>query len=100
MSKVTQELLITKTRLPQLPLGWVARPRLSSKLVEALRYKLVLISAPAGYGKTTRVIEARWASKVIFVSGDPFYIDRSETNTMRLNFSCADEEMIREGIKR
>lgn len=51
-------LLITKIHLPQLPLDWVARPRVSKKLEEALRYKLVLISAPAGYGKTTLVIEA------------------------------------------
>ena len=57
MSEVKPELLITKTRLPQLQLNCVARPRLSSKLIEALRHKLVLLSAPAGYGKTTLVIE-------------------------------------------
>jgi 2-aminoadipate transaminase len=38
--------------------------------------------------------------KVIFVPGDPFYINRKDTNTLRLNFSCADEQTIREGIKR
>jgi LuxR family maltose regulon positive regulatory protein len=58
MSVAKSELLVTKTRLPQLSPDWVARPRLSSKLVEALRHKFVLISAPAGYGKTTLVIEA------------------------------------------
>ena len=58
MSELKQELLITKTRLPRLPLDRVARPRLSSKLVEAVKHKLVLLSAPAGYGKTTLVIEA------------------------------------------
>jgi LuxR family transcriptional regulator, maltose regulon positive regulatory protein len=51
------QLLVTRTRVPQLPLDWMARPRLSGKLVEAWRHKLVLISAPAGYGKTTLVIE-------------------------------------------
>jgi 2-aminoadipate transaminase len=38
--------------------------------------------------------------KVIFVPGDPFYVGRGETNTMRLNFSCSDEETIKIGIKR
>ena len=38
--------------------------------------------------------------KVIFVPGDPFYVGRHETNTMRLNFSCADEETIRKGVMR
>jgi 2-aminoadipate transaminase len=37
---------------------------------------------------------------VIFVPGDPFYIGKKKTRTMRLNFSCVDEETIRIGIKR
>jgi len=58
MSVVKSELLVTKTRVPQSPLDWVERSRLSAKLREALRHKLALLSAPAGYGKTTLVIEA------------------------------------------
>jgi 2-aminoadipate transaminase len=38
--------------------------------------------------------------KVAFVPGDPFYINRENTNTLRLNFSCVDEETIVTGIKR
>jgi 2-aminoadipate transaminase len=38
--------------------------------------------------------------KVIFVPGDPFYVNRRDTNTMRLNFSCTGEETIRDGIAR
>ncbi len=38
--------------------------------------------------------------KVIFVPGDPFYVNRRETNTLRLNFSCMDEQTIHTGIKR
>ncbi len=38
--------------------------------------------------------------KVIFVPGDPFYVNRLDTNTMRLNFSCSSEEVIRDGIER
>ena len=37
--------------------------------------------------------------KVIFVPGDPFYINRLETNTLRLNFSCTDEETTEIGIR-
>jgi len=38
--------------------------------------------------------------KVVFVPGDPFYVDRQHTNTLRLNFSNASEKDIEEGIKR
>ena len=38
--------------------------------------------------------------KVAFVPGDPFYINMTDTNTMRLNFTNADCSMIDEGIRR
>jgi len=38
--------------------------------------------------------------KVIFVPGDPFYVNRTGTPTMRLNFSCVDEKTIEIGIGR
>ncbi|NIP24053.1 MAG: aminotransferase class I/II-fold pyridoxal phosphate-dependent enzyme [Phycisphaerae bacterium] len=38
--------------------------------------------------------------KVAFVPGIPFYINKEKTNTLRLNFSCVDEETIETGIKR
>jgi 2-aminoadipate transaminase len=38
--------------------------------------------------------------KVIFVPGDPFYVGRNETNTLRLNFSCSDVDTIQTGMKR
>ncbi len=38
--------------------------------------------------------------KVVFVPGDPFYVNKSEVNTLRLNFSCVDSETIQSGIKR
>jgi 2-aminoadipate transaminase len=37
---------------------------------------------------------------VIFVPGDPFYVNRKRVSTLRLNFSCVDEETIGVGIKR
>lgn len=39
-------------------------------------------------------------SKVAFVPGAPFWVNRSVRNTMRLNFSNASDENIVEGIKR
>ena len=38
--------------------------------------------------------------KVAFVPGDPFYINKTDVNTLRLNFSCTPPELIKEGIKR
>jgi len=38
--------------------------------------------------------------KVAFVPGHPFYINRTDTNTLRLNFSCVDGATIEIGIKR
>lgn len=37
---------------------------------------------------------------VIFVPGDPFYVKKTRTRTLRLNFSCVDEGTIQVGIRR
>ena len=37
---------------------------------------------------------------VVFVPGDPFYIDQTGLNTMRLSFSTLDEDTIRTGIEK
>lgn len=37
---------------------------------------------------------------VIFVPGDPFYVKKMRTRTLRLNFSCVDEGTIQVGIRR
>ncbi|MBN1188473.1 MAG: PLP-dependent aminotransferase family protein [Dehalococcoidales bacterium] len=47
-----------------------------------------------------KLLELAVKDKVIFVPGDPFYVGRQDTNTMRLNFSCSDEETIKTGIQR
>lgn len=39
-------------------------------------------------------------NKVAFVPGDPFYINKKNTSTLRLNYSCVDEKNIEMGIKR
>lgn len=40
------------------------------------------------------------AQKVAFVPGDPFYTDRHNVNTFRLNYTNSTPEVIRSGIKR
>jgi LuxR family maltose regulon positive regulatory protein len=56
-------LLTTKLHRPRPTTSLVARPQLTKRLDEALRigHRLILVVAPAGYGKTTLVAE--WLSK-------------------------------------
>ncbi len=49
--------LATKLYIPQPQPRAVLRPRLTERLNEGLQRKLTLISAPAGFGKTTLVGE-------------------------------------------
>jgi LuxR family transcriptional regulator, maltose regulon positive regulatory protein len=56
---VTESLLTTKLYVPQPVPGLVSRPHLSKQLDEGIRRKLTLISAPAGFGKTTLLSEWR-----------------------------------------
>ena len=39
-------------------------------------------------------------SRIAFVPGRAFFADGSNSNTLRLSFSCADEAMIDEGMTR
>ena len=57
-------LLATKLYMPAPPPGLVPRPRLAERLDEGLTRGLVLVSAPAGYGKT--VLLADWAQRAQF----------------------------------
>lgn len=54
-------LLRTKLYVPQVQQSVVARPHLYQKLDDGQKTKLILISAPAGYGKTTLVTD--WLSR-------------------------------------
>src|SRR5262250_2637681 len=54
-------LLATKLHLPRPRPGFVPRPRLVSRLDEGLDRELVLVCAPAGYGKTVAL--ADWARR-------------------------------------
>lgn len=55
-------LLQTKLHIPPPRSGLVSRPRLIKRLNEGLRHKLTLISAPAGFGKTTLVSD--WLGQI------------------------------------
>jgi len=54
---------------------------------------------PEGYSAMD-LFEIAIKDKVAFVPGDPFYINNKARNTLRLNFSCSDEETIEIGIQR
>ncbi len=60
--KLTDSLLTTKLYIPPTRLELVPRPRLIKQLDEGLHRKLTLISAPAGFGKTTLVTD--WLDKL------------------------------------
>jgi LuxR family maltose regulon positive regulatory protein len=53
--------LATKLYLPRLQPGFVPRPRLVAQLDEALARDLILVCAPAGFGKTS--VLAEWARR-------------------------------------
>ncbi len=55
------ELLATKLFIPQPRPGLISRPRLMERLDSILTNRLTLISAPAGYGKTT--VLSQWIFK-------------------------------------
>jgi LuxR family transcriptional regulator, maltose regulon positive regulatory protein len=59
---VAETLLKTKLFIPPSRTHLVIRPRLIKRLDDGMNYKLTLISAPAGFGKTTLV--SSWINKL------------------------------------
>ena len=57
------QLLTTKFFVPSAPHSLIARPHLTTLLDQGRRRKLTLISAPAGFGKTTLL--ASWAQSLL-----------------------------------
>ena len=53
--------LKTKICLPPLRSEWISRPRLDKRMDEGFKRKLTLVSAPAGFGKTTLLVD--WIHK-------------------------------------
>ncbi len=50
--------------------------------------------------KAMALLKPALKEKVAFVPGDPFYVHTKNVNTLRLNYSNAEPDMIEEGIKR
>ncbi len=73
-------LLETKLYIPPAPAGMVARQRLIEQLNLGLRTKLTLVSAPAGFGKTTLLADwiGRLEGPVAWLS-----VDRSDNDVVR-----------------
>lgn len=72
------DLLKTKLYVPRLRPSLIARPHLIERLNQALVSKLTLISAPAGYGKTTLITE--WIEQIQTKSAHA--LDKSEVATI------------------
>ncbi len=51
------QILATKLHIPSLNHALVPRPRLLERLNQGMQRKLILLSAPAGFGKTTLLCE-------------------------------------------
>ena len=60
----------------------------------------VWVTLPEGIDGAELLAKSIATEKVAFVPGKAFYADGSNANTLRMSFSCADEAMIDEGIKR
>ena len=76
---MTISLLKTKLHIPPIRLELVSRPRLIERLDVGLNSKLMLISAPAGCGKTTLLGEwvMGYRDRTAWLSLDP--VDNDET---------------------
>ena len=49
---------------------------------------------------TNLMLQKSIAKKIAYVSGDAFYPDGGNYNSMRLNFSFSEDKIIKEGIRR
>ena len=57
------------------------------------------VTLPEGID-SMKMFDAALERNVAFVPGAPFYAELGTRSTLRLNFTNADEETIRDGIKR
>ncbi|HRH46868.1 MAG TPA: hypothetical protein PKY82_34800, partial [Pyrinomonadaceae bacterium] len=89
--------LMTKLYLPPVRQTLVDRPHLVERLNEGLKGKLTIISAPAGFGKTSLVMEWRQQSKMPLVW---FSLDEEDNEPLRFldylltAFQLIDEKLV------
>lgn len=57
-------------------------------------------AALPGNLSSLELFEKAIKENIAFVPGDPFYIGKTGTSTLRLNFSCVDEATIEKGIRK
>ena len=60
----------------------------------------IWITLPDGMDGAKLLAKSLETAKVAFVPGKAFFADGSGANTFRVSFSCANEQMIEEGISR
>src|SRR5918911_739995 len=93
------QLLATKIHIPCSFQSLVPRPRLLARLNQGMERKLTLVSAPAGFGKTTLLCE--WlhspAGKELPVAW--ISLDKGDNDPVRLGtYVCAALEQVQAGI--
>ena len=75
-----EPILKTKFYHPSIPSNWVPRPHLTEQLERGFAHKLMLISAPAGFGKTLLVYA---------------WIDKCRNPVAWLSLDKSDNDLIR-----
>ncbi|RVE80386.1 aminotransferase class I/II-fold pyridoxal phosphate-dependent enzyme, partial [Sinorhizobium meliloti] len=60
----------------------------------------IWVTLPKGSDGAELLAKSIQTAKVAFVPGRAFFADGSGENTLRLSFSCANDRMIDEGIRR
>ncbi|MGV1914556.1 aminotransferase-like domain-containing protein [Rhizobium sp. 22-785-1] len=60
----------------------------------------IWVTLPEGLDGAELLAQSLASERVAFVPGKAFFADGSGSNTLRISFSCANEQMIDEGIKR
>jgi LuxR family maltose regulon positive regulatory protein len=91
-------LLETKLYVPRLRHGQVARPRLTERLDRGLERRLTLVSAPAGFGKTTLIAE--WLTGLADGAAAPAWLslDPSDDATTFWSYVIAALQMVAPGV--
>jgi LuxR family transcriptional regulator, maltose regulon positive regulatory protein len=81
---VSEALLATRIRIPHLRSGTVPRARLTERLERSADVRLVLVSAPAGFGKTTLLVD--WLSSVRAASGAVAWLSLDARDSVPVDF--------------